>query len=107
MREGLNLGSAKLDLGAEQIGEQVALRMQDSSVRTRPVNGVAAVALQVGGDTEILVNVKDNRTAASIQAEPLGLCGTWGVASIAVIGAYFDLWKFLGPRRQPKYENTC
>jgi len=95
--ERLNFGRAEFDLWTEQIGKQIALNIAGKSTgkiahtgRNDEMSVIAAVALKVRLDAQILVDVVDEGTAAAIQAVTLGIGTAGSVASVAVIAAHFS-----------------
>jgi len=81
------------DLRAEQVREQVALYRPRPSAReerirwNREIRFVASVALQIHQESEVFINVYLNGAAASVQAVPLRVGGTWCIARERVVRA--------------------
>jgi hypothetical protein len=69
--EGLEFWRTDLHLGAEHVGEEIALRLENSTGRIRPRDGVAAISLEIHFDSNVIVEIHDGRATTAIQTQAL------------------------------------
>jgi hypothetical protein len=71
VNERLEFWRTDLNLWAEHVGEEIALRLENSTGRIRPRNGVAAISLEIHLDSKVIVEIHDGRATAAIQTQAL------------------------------------
>src|SRR5215472_9670171 len=103
VNEGLDLQTAYLDLGAEQVGEQITLnvgyrsaweqrtRCNQESIRS------ASVASRIRFEPGVLVKVENQSSAPTIEAVTLGENGTGSVADVRVAKSKLTSGELLEP----------